>query len=117
MSEEWRPGAADEASYRKLCLHGALGPVTRNTEVQDLWWQEIHWVFAFSPSASGGELYFVLLFNDNYNFVTERCGTSASILPQLIAWRQRTQNIRYHMTPKRDDSAWPGRSRIVSRRS
>ena len=59
-------GAADEGAATGNCAcQGALGPVTRNTEVQDLWWQEIHWVFAFSPSASGGELYFVLLFNDN----------------------------------------------------
>ena len=61
-------GAADEGAATGNCAcQGALGPVTRNTEVQDLWWQEIHWVFAFSPSASGGELYFVLLFNDKYN--------------------------------------------------
>lgn len=48
-------GLGDEGSVLGNCAcQGALAPATLNTEVQDLWWQEVHWVFAFSPTAAGG---------------------------------------------------------------
>ena len=47
-------GISDEGVTGNCACQGALGPARRNTDVQDLWWHEIHWVFAFSPSAAGG---------------------------------------------------------------